>query len=735
MKKLSEIIRHFNYREHKILKLAILVSFIVNFLFIIVIESTNNFSGIKSHYQAGTVAQKDIVAELPFRYIDNKAMSRLKYESEKKILPIYKVDNGITTETLNIFMDFSSTVQDFISSNVPLENYYSLADKMKGMGYNFNPDFLIALGRNPAALSLLDQVRILLEETMKMGIMESSSAIHDGTGTAEVWRWYDTVREKEDIPVSDILTKDKLAGYVKTSGGSTFQKEDLDVITFFVCEFARENLFFDYDETENKKKSILSSLEPVYKNVSAGDVIVKKGFIISESDIEKIMMLRKSTGMDIENLIGIFLNMLLIYLLSIIVLSMIMGSFTARKQSYIMLFMLFCEIFFVLLIILVKIPPYMSSISAALLIPAATFSMLLSIICNIMTGTFFATVAGLTVLMLDVSGILAPLFVILSGVTGTLVVYKFNKRIELIKSGIFLGIMNFIFVLTFNLLLPHTWKNSLLQCIFAFVNGFGSSILCLGLLPILEHIMNVPTQSRLAELSDLNTPILQKMLHMASGTFNHSILVGNLAETACNDINANGLLARVGGYYHDIGKIDQAEFFIENQESYNKHDSLPPSISVSIIKSHVKYGVEKAKELGLPQEVIDIIGHHHGNGLISYFYMEAMKLEDRAKVTPAAYSYNDGKPKSKEEAVVLLSDNVEAAVRALKNPTIEDIEKRVDTIIKSKIDSEQLSDSELTFKDLQIIRNSFINTLKGIHHSRIQYPKQEEINELSANPD
>lgn len=734
MKKLSEIIRNFNYREHKFLKLTILASFLINLLFLIILESNNNFSGIKSEYQAGTIAQKDIVADFPFQYIDSKAMSRLKYEAEKKTVPVYKVDNSISSKVMDNFNEFSTFMQDFISGNVNYDSYYTLSDKMKGMGYNFNPDFLVAMGKSPAALSVLEQVRIILEETMNSGIIGNNSLSYDKNGTIEVWRWYDSVREKEDIDISDILTADKLASYIKSTYGKSLADEDLSSVIFFVSEFAEENLFFDYDETETKKNAILDNIEPVYKSVSAGDIIVKKGFLISESDIEKIRMLRNSTGMNIENLFGTFLFLLLIYLFSIIILSMIMTS-SARKQSFIFLFMIFTQIQFVLMLVFLKIPPYISTMNAALLLPAAAFSMLLSIVCNVMTGTFFATVSALLLLMLDVNSILPPLFVVLSGVTGSLVVYKFNKRIDLIKSGLFLSIMNFIFVLVFNLLLPHTWKNSLFQCIFAFINGFASSILCLGILPILEQIMNVPTLSRLAELSDLNTPILQKMLHMASGTFNHSILVGNLAETACNDINANGLLARVGGYYHDIGKIDQAEFFIENQEAYNKHDSLSPSLSVSIIKSHVKYGVEKAKELNLPQEVIDIIAHHHGNGLISYFYMEAMKLEDRAKVTPAAYSYNDGKPKSKEEAVVLLADNVEAAVRALKTPTVDDIEKRVDSIIKSKIESEQLSDSDLTFRDLQIIRDSFINTLKGIHHSRIQYPKQEEINELSADSD
>ena len=212
------------------------------------------------------------------------------------------------------------------------------------------------------------------------------------------------------------------------------------------------------------------------------------------------------------------------------------------------------------------------------------------------------------------------------------------------------------------------------------------------------------------------------MHNLAPGTFNHSLNVGNLAETACREIGANPFLARAGSYYHDIGKIDQAEYFIENQTNYNKHDDLKPSMSVSVIKSHVKIGIEKAKELGLPQAVIDIIAQHHGNGLIAYFYVEALKLENKAKISPEDYSYTEGKPVSREAAVVLLADNIEASVRTLKRPTMSQLEKFVWKIIMSKIETRQITESELTFRELEIINESFLKTLAGSFHSRIEYP-------------
>jgi hypothetical protein len=223
------------------------------------------------------------------------------------------------------------------------------------------------------------------------------------------------------------------------------------------------------------------------------------------------------------------------------------------------------------------------------------------------------------------------------------------------------------------------------------------------------------------ELADLNSPILKRLLTVAPGTYSHSVTVANLAESACRDIGANALLARVGAYYHDIGKMDQPDYFIENQAAYNKHDELAPLMSATIIRSHVKLGIEKARLLGLPQAVIDIISEHHGNSVIAWFYNEALKQEDQVRADD--FSYPGNPPRSKEAAVVMLADTVEAAMRTLKKPTLAKIEKFVHELIIGKFEQGQLNQSELTFRDLELIKNAFIRVLAGHYHSRIEYPK------------
>ena len=734
MKKINELLRYIKQQKNKIIIIALIISFVLDLLFLVLLSRINSFSDQGGQLQAGMVAEKDIVADKDIQYIDSNAMSKLKYDTEKKILPIFKVDSSITANVMSAFGEFTNTLQAYFSENLDYDAYFTLSEKLKSDGYNINADFLYGMGKSPAASQILETSRKALEDLMTVGFMDKNAAGYDKNQNAEIWRWQENLREKEDIALTDMVTKDKIPDFIKNRYSSILDKNDLQTVVLFVQQFAKENLFFDYNETNKKKETLLANLDPIYKTLMQGDVIVKKGFIISDSDMEKIEALKNwSSGTDVSGIIGTVIFLVLLFIMGIVIIPDVMEKNKARKQSYMIFFLILIEIFFFLFLILVKTPPLFDNIIAALIIPSAMFSMLLSIVCSVMSGVCFAFISGLIVFLFDMNSALASIFVILSCLSGALVVQNYRNRIQLIRSGVYLGIINMFLMLSFLLASGHFTTHRLLMILFAFLNGMACSILCLGILPIIEHIMNVPTQSRLAELSDLNTPILQKMLHMASGTYNHSILVGNLSEAACIEIKANGMLARVGGYYHDIGKIDQADFFIENQETYNRHDNLSPSLSVSIIKSHVKYGVEKAKELNLPPEVIDIIAHHHGNGLISYFYVEAMKLEDKARVTPEAYSYSDGRPKSKEEAVVLLADSVEAAVRAMKAPTVEGIQNRVNDIIKSKIEAGQISESELTFSELKTIENSFVNTLRGIHHSRIQYPKQEEVNELFSN--
>lgn len=213
----------------------------------------------------------------------------------------------------------------------------------------------------------------------------------------------------------------------------------------------------------------------------------------------------------------------------------------------------------------------------------------------------------------------------------------------------------------------------------------------------------------------------------ASGTYSHSMMVAQLAESACREIGADPLVARVGAYYHDIGKMDQSEYFVENQTGVNKHDEINPALSVAVIKSHVRKGVEKARQLHLPQPVIDIILEHHGNSIISYFYNEAKQKDPN--VNPEDFRYTGTPPTTRESAVVMLADTTEAACRTLENPTALRLEKFIQELFNAKLANGQLDCCTLTFRDLSKIKETFVQLLSGYYHNRIEYPNQKDPDE------
>jgi len=254
-----------------------------------------------------------------------------------------------------------------------------------------------------------------------------------------------------------------------------------------------------------------------------------------------------------------------------------------------------------------------------------------------------------------------------------------------------------------------------------------------GAIPYLESAFGITSSVRLLELSNPGNSLLRRLQIEAPGTYHHSLLVGNLAEAAANAVGGDALLVRVAAYYHDIGKIKRPYFFIENQMGDNPHDKIAPTLSTLILTSHVKDGVELAREQKLPQGITEIIEQHHGNSLCSFFYHKAVENNKNENVTEEEFRYEGPKPQTKEAAMVMLADAVEAAVRSLQNRTSGRVEGIVRKIIKDKLMDGQLDECDLTLKDLDIIAAAFIRVLSGIFHNRIEYPDPQSLqNQESA---
>lgn len=319
--------------------------------------------------------------------------------------------------------------------------------------------------------------------------------------------------------------------------------------------------------------------------------------------------------------------------------------------------------------------------------------------------------------------------ILLGSLTGCFAAHGIRKRIHFLKVCISIGAVNAGAMMGFAFFqgwsFPEAWAVTPL----GMANGFLVTALSFFLVPIFEYLFNLTTDITLLELSDLNHPLLKRMVIEAPGTYHHSLVVSTLAERACETIGANALLARVGCYFHDIGKIARSEYFTENQtpQSCTKHEKLTPSMSCLLIMNHVKDGIELAKKYKLKDVIIRFIPEHQGKGVIYYFYKKALdQAAPGESVKADDFRYPGPKPQSRETAVALLSDSTEAASRSLKEITPDAIRALVRKIINEKFIDGQLDECDLTLKDLHKIQESFVHNLMAIFHTRVSYPKPAE---------
>lgn len=369
----------------------------------------------------------------------------------------------------------------------------------------------------------------------------------------------------------------------------------------------------------------------------------------------------------------------------------------------------------------ILIPVSWATMTVAILVNvdvALLISMILAVFVSVMVEPTLSTAFGLQ------TGLVA----FFGGLIGVYSVSHLSQRSDLARAGLFVSGINVLMISAIALSTGMRLMVWLAGLLLGIVNGVVSSFLTVGALHWFEAGFGITSSVRLLELSNPNRPLLKRLLMEAPGTYHHSILVGNLAEAAAEAVQADATLVRVAAMYHDIGKLKRPYFFIENQFTQeNPHDKLAPTLSSLIITSHVKDGLELAKENKLPQPIQDIIFQHHGDGIVSFFYHKA--LEEKDQVPEEAFRYEGPRPQTKEAALVTLADSVEAAVRSMKQPTPGRVEGLVRKIIKDKLNDGQLDQCDLTFQDLDRIAMAFVRVLSGIFHSRVEYPEMPAMRE------
>jgi len=639
-------------------------------------------------YEVGSIVTEDIL--LTKDIIDSKATEEQRTQAMNQVEPITYIEFSKLVESRKSLTDFFKTITEL------KEQYASDVELLKRVYAGIEKDNIYGLSEeqlkslvtiSEEKLNIIKNYALdITSENMSNGItINEIDAIHTSIET-----YIETINNMRDIE------KTLLRGLV--NGAITV------------------NEFIDAQKTEEKRSLVASQVEEVvYKKGSIiayeGDILsVHQHAIMSEAD-----MLSQGLSQNWQTLFGLGLLLIIVWFFIHLTLWFNHLKILHDVQTY--------ALFMAILFLILLITPVFKTISIYAL-PLPLFGMLIAMMFD---ATMVIPLGILLMIILTIWHSLTIQITLMFLIGLMLSAYlsrHIKQRSQLMMTGVYTAVAMALFYTGTTLMDAFNFQIWALNLFFIMISGFVSAIIAIGIMPILEALFHVLTPFKLLELSNPNRDILKRLMLEAPGTYHHSIMVGNLAETAAHDIGADSVLTRVASFYHDIGKLERPYYFKENQiGNENPHDKLPPQISANILKQHVSYGLELAEQIKLPKEIKAIIAEHHGSTIIQYFYhIEKQKNED-ADIAP--FKYPGPKPTTKESVIVMLADSVEAAVRSLKEPTKEAVTELVDKIVSQKNAEDQLSDAPITLQEIKIIKKSFVSVLSGIFHERIVYPELE----------
>lgn len=523
---------------------------------------------------------------------------------------------------------------------------------------------------------------------------------------------YNTMKEE--------ITEDNLESKViqlqNQYNNSDLNLDMKNIGSLLIKSILKPNSVIDTELTEAKREEAAQSAMSVKVIIKKGSRILSIGDTVTEDKFRVLQDLNLiETGkFDYAFAFGIFVVVLLMSVLVIVFMNYSCPDILHSLNDIMVL-----SVIIVMTVLLARVINEFST----LLIPIFIAPMLISILLNVELAIVVNFVLAVLVSFITKTNTAFLYMSLISGTLSAFVVSKANQRSKLSVSGVFVGLISALTVICIGLVEKAEIKTLINSSLIVLINGMVSIIFTIGILPFMEIAFKVITPLKLLELANPNQPLIKRLLIEAPGTYHHSLMVGNLAEVATEAIGGDALLARVGAYYHDIGKLKRPNFFIENQLSGNPHDKMSPNLSTLVITSHVSDGVALAQKYKIPMAITNIIQQHHGDTLVAYFYHKALKSEKGDLVKPADFRYDGPRPGTKEAAVVMLADSVEAAVRSMTEKTEGKIEGLVRKIIKDKLDDGQLDECNLTLKDLNIIAKSFMQVFSGYFHEREEYPE------------
>lgn len=667
----------------------------------------------KYQFQMGQIAQQSIKA--PFSFTVYKSENQIQqeiYQSIKNLSPIYKISEDAKFKVQKELDYFFIELNNVFEANDTL----NFLDRFSKMGYQLNHDSYQYL-KNTQKRQFLYNFLTAQINTM------TNRAIYDQTMPYNMIRFSENNQIKEKSR-NQLLSVEEAKREIIASSNSTILKNVLDNI---LDNFQLSNLEKDEEASEAEKQKIRKTINPVISKVNKDETIINKNQKITDQDLLTIESLLKAykekkiahdyTSLLLSSLGMAMLNLVLFYLYFLCIKLFFNKAYQQEKHRYVLLLMFLINAVITMVI-------YNSFQTRNLsVIPFSLFVIVCAFLFNPAYAFLFST---FNLVLLGQYSSWNSFFIVCSFISSIFAIYaiKKNSRVNYYLIFIYMLAGYFIALTALSLYrnesLMTFGMNMFYGTISCFISVFGAIIL----LPIIEKQFSFASKQTLLELMDFNKPLMKQLAKEAPGTYYHSLIVGNLAEAAAEAIQANPLIARIGSYYHDIGKLSQPDVFIENNQlSTQFHEKIPPIESAKIIKNHVINGVKLAKQYKLPDFIIEIIIQHHGDNRIKYFYHKAINSEEN--VNEQDYMYSGPKPRTKEAALVMIADIIESTTKSLNEYSTESIKKVMDNTILSLLQEGQLDEAPLTIKDLAVIKQEMLPILQSIYRKRIEYPEEK----------
>lgn len=674
-----------------------IVLFVLAFVVTIVCIGTGSIQQ-RETVQVGSVATKRYVA--PEDTVDEAATEKLREAAANSVGPIYKTDTTVMDKNVTMVEGVFQELDTVLAGLPEGESFYNAVQEI-------SLELPVVLSNRQ--LMAYENLTADQRKAFANDCVSVLKQIYDKGVTA------------------DGLTEAKASGltYLQELAWSSDLKTMAGVILSAAVE---PNLIVDEAAVEAAKEEKRAEVDEVL--IRKNQKIVDEGEIITQEIYDKLVALNLVSETGLEGSLMPMLGSLVITGMLFAALYLFFrwgkGNILLKPNEIRMLFTIY-----MMMVLLIRI---LANLTVFTIVPVGLFAMLVSLLVGRRMALWLNALFCIIGCFIFNGDVQFLMYALISGTFAALIIQKTDKRSHLIPAALGMAAVDFVTTISLGFFFGEGYSTELLfQGGIGAVTGLLSMIVAVGSLPFWENMFEANTPLRLMELTNPNNELLRKLMIEAPGTYHHSLIVANLAETAVYDIGGNTALARAGAYYHDVGKLRYPQFFAENQSGHNPHDELPPEKSAKIITGHTKGGLELAERYKLPPVVRDMIVEHHGNSLVKFFYFKALKLYGAENVNEADYRYQGRIPSSRESAVVMLADTVEAAVRSMlgHGKTMEEAEAAVKNLMKDKLDDGQLNNSGLTLNELETIRLAFLKVFHGMYHERVSYPEQKEIQEAA----